>query len=201
MSKEILSMVKNMNVKAVEIQLILQCAPFISGLKKSNLLLVNKEKLYKLKKLLDGSLISYSILYENSNKIALLLYNEPEMNKYLNNESIKAFLMDMGYKDISFKNILKIFKLRYEKYMQDNEEFPHEMGILLGYPIEDVKGFVKNKGKNSLYTGYWKVYDKVEEKEKLFEKFKQVEETMIKLIYYGITMEEILDIYSEDRKC
>ena len=201
MSKEILSMVKNLNVKAVEIQLILQCAPFISGLKKSNLLLVNKEKLYKLKKLLDGSLISYSILYENSNKIALLLYNEPEMNKYLNNESIKAFLMDMGYKDISFKNILKIFKLRYEKYMQDNEEFPHEMGILLGYPIEDVKGFVKNKGKNSLYTGYWKVYDKVEEKEKLFEKFKQVEETMIKLIYYGITMEEILDIYSEDRKC
>lgn len=201
MSREILSMVKNMNVKAVEIQLILQCAPFISGLKKSNLLLVNKEKLYKLKKLLDGSLISYSVLYENSNKIALLLYNEQEMNKYLNNESVKTFLLDMGYENISFKNILKIFKLRYEKYMQGNEEFPHEMGILLGYPIEDVKGFVKNKGKNSLYTGYWKVYDKVEEKEKLFEKFKQVEETMIKLIYYGITMEEILDIYSEDRKC
>lgn len=201
MSREILSMVKNMNVKAVEIQLILQCAPFISGLKKSNLLLVNKEKLYKLKKLLDGSLISYSVLYENSNKIALLLYNEQEMNKYLNNESVKTFLLDMGYENISFKNILKIFKLRYEKYMQGNEEFPHEMGILLGYPIEDVKGFVENKGKNSLYTGYWKVYDRVEEKEKLFEKFKQVEETMIKLIYYGITMEEILDIYSEDRKC
>lgn len=44
-------------------------------------------------------------------------------------------------------------------YQTIQEDFPHEMGILLGYPVEDVEGFIINNGKNELYTGYWKVYD------------------------------------------
>ena len=36
--------------------------------------------------------------------------------------------------------------------------FPHEMGVLLGYPVEDVRGFMEQNGQNALYQGYWKVY-------------------------------------------
>ena len=38
------------------------------------------------------------------------------------------------------------------------EHSPHEIGIFLGYPLEDVVGFVRNKGKNYTFKGYWKAY-------------------------------------------
>ena len=37
-------------------------------------------------------------------------------------------------------------------------EFPHEIGFFLGYPYEDVIGFIQNRGQNYLEVGPWKVY-------------------------------------------
>lgn len=45
--------------------------------------------------------------------------------------------------------------------MNGEQQFPHEMGLLLGYPIEDVVGFMEHSGKEYLYSGYWKVYENV----------------------------------------
>jgi hypothetical protein len=46
--------------------------------------------------------------------------------------------------------------------------FPHEVGIFLGYPLEDVISF--SAGKSSPYTchGYWKVYFRPEKAERTF---------------------------------
>ncbi len=38
------------------------------------------------------------------------------------------------------------------------EDFPHEIGVFLGYPLADVIGFIQNRGKNFTACGYWKVY-------------------------------------------
>jgi hypothetical protein len=35
---------------------------------------------------------------------------------------------------------------------------PHEVGIFLGYPLDDVIGFIKNGGRYEKISGYWKVY-------------------------------------------
>ena len=40
-------------------------------------------------------------------------------------------------------------------------DFPHEIGIFLGYPLWDVEGFIANKGQNYKLCGYWKVYEDV----------------------------------------
>lgn len=37
-----------------------------------------------------------------------------------------------------------------------SENFPHEIGLFLGYPAEDVAGFMENKPCKCV--GYWKVY-------------------------------------------
>lgn len=42
--------------------------------------------------------------------------------------------------------------------LTNSEDFPHEIGIFLGYPLGDVIGFIDNAGKNSRCTGCWKVY-------------------------------------------
>jgi hypothetical protein len=81
--------------------------------------------------------------------------------------------------------------------------FPHEMGLLLGYPIEDVTGFIKYNGEHSLYTGYWKVYENKEEKLRLFESYENAKESLIQLLYRGLSMVEIMDICQShmERRC
>ena len=72
------------------------------------------------------------------------------------------------------------------------------MGVLLGYPIEDVTGFIENKGKNYLYSGYWKVYGNVQEKIRLFEGFQEAKERLIRLLDSGFSMEWIIQKYNKN---
>ena len=58
----------------------------------------------------------------------------------------------------------------------------------------DVEGFIRHQGKNSLCTGYWKVYADKEGKQRLFEKYEYARENLIQLLHYGLKMTEIIDI-------
>ena len=46
--------------------------------------------------------------------------------------------------------------------------FPHEIGFFLGYPYDDVVGFIENKGENSLCSGCWKVYSRARDAQACF---------------------------------
>lgn len=37
-------------------------------------------------------------------------------------------------------------------------DFPHEIGVFLGYPLYDVVGFIENAGRNFTCCGCWKAY-------------------------------------------
>ncbi len=37
-------------------------------------------------------------------------------------------------------------------------DFPHEIDVFLGYPCEDVRGFIRHGGQGYKLCGYWKVY-------------------------------------------
>ena len=51
--------------------------------------------------------------------------------------------------------------------------FPHEIGLFLGYPLPDVIGFIRNRGRNCKCCGFWKVYSNEWETRQLFEKFRK----------------------------
>lgn len=53
---------------------------------------------------------------------------------------------------------------------------------MLGYPIEDVRGFIEHNGCGCLYSGYWKVYRNVPLKKKMFEDFEKAKESVIQLL-------------------
>ncbi|MDR2179031.1 MAG: DUF3793 family protein [Synergistaceae bacterium] len=54
-------------------------------------------------------------------------------------------------------------------------KFPHEIGLFLGYPPEDVEGFILNEGRRALACGYWKVYGDVRRARKTFRLFERAE--------------------------
>jgi hypothetical protein len=107
-------------------------------------------------------------------------------------KEVAQVLLRLGYKDLSINEVITAFQKRYEAYMQHDSCFPHEIGLLLGYPIEDVEGFIANKGKNYLYAGYWKVYENVEEKKLLFEAYESAKDGVLLLVANGYKMKSII---------
>jgi hypothetical protein len=122
------------------------------------------------------------------------------MEDYLKQPEVRRLLIDAGYENMELMYILTEFSRRYGRYMKQRSNFPHEMGLLLGYPVEDVAGFIEYKGKKSLCTGYWKVYHNVEEKQRIFESFESAEENMIQLLNHGLCMADIISICCAYRK-
>ena len=51
------------------------------------------------------------------------------------------------------------------------EEFPHEIGVFLGYPLDDVKGFIRHKGRDYTFCGCWKCYGDPQAARRRFERY------------------------------
>ena len=54
----------------------------------------------------------------------------------------------------------------------------------------------KNNGQNCLYCSYWKVYDNLSQTKKIFEVYDKVRFQMVKLVEYGKSFKELVDMYT-----
>ena len=77
------------------------------------------------------------------------------------------------------------------KYLGENEEFPHEIGLFLGYPPEDVLGFIDNKAGGCKCVGCWKVYGDVDEAQKTFAEYKKCTELYCAMFAKGRSIERL----------
>lgn len=71
---------------------------------------------------------------------------------------------------------------RLRAYYGNRASFPHEIGFVLGYPIEDVDGFMSDGGQGAQACGRWKVYGDVDEALRRFKELER-EELRIKRLY------------------
>ena len=67
--------------------------------------------------------------------------------------------------------------------------FPHEIGFFLGYPYEDVIGFIDNEGENFLCSGCWKVYAKERDAQTCFCCYKNCTTMYQQLFDEGVSIE------------
>ncbi|MCD8022800.1 MAG: DUF3793 family protein [Lachnospiraceae bacterium] len=81
---------------------------------------------------------------------------------------------------------------RFRSYKEGKSDFPHEMGIFLGYPLEDVRGFIENRGQNFKMSGYWKVYGDVAYASRVFQLYERAKALALDLCGQGMG---ILDIW------
>jgi hypothetical protein len=66
-----------------------------------------------------------------------------------------------------------------------NREFPHEIGFFLGYPPDDVLGFMLHRGAHCKLCGLWKVYSDVERAGALFREYERCKEQLLEYIQNG----------------
>ncbi|MDF2513875.1 MAG: hypothetical protein K0S04_3741 [Herbinix sp.] len=201
MSRELLQIIKRIDQDNIEIKIALQCAPLLTGIKISNLLIVATGNAQQVFQGFQGTPIAMCVLSRTKHKTVFFLYRKDKLEGYLNSSKVQDLLKYFGYQSLSLNLVLKECSRRYRQYVADEKEFPHELGLLLGYPVEDVIGFIENQGKNPLYTGYWKVYSNVIETKNLFEKYNQAQETVVRMIYSGFGVQNILKIYHGIQYC
>lgn len=194
MNTETLKIVQKMDRDSLEVQLLLQCAPMIAGLKVSNLLIIADENEADARKILQGTNLFCVRLARMNRKTTLLVYHERPLKEYLESGEVKKLLCVLGYEGKGFYELIHVVKKKYRAYSGGTGEFPHELGLLLGYPAEDVRGYMDNKGRNYLCTGYWQVYANPAAKMHLFQKFELARERLIRAIFDGMEIQEVIQL-------
>ncbi len=194
MNRATLEIVQKLDRESLEVQLLLQCAPMIAGLKASNLLIIASENEADARRILNGTKISCARLARMDKKTTMLIYHEQWVKEYLASREVSELLRMLGYEGKGFYEVLHSVRKKYRSYMKKEGEFPHELGLLLGYPAEDVKGYMDNKGRNYLCTGYWQVYADPAAKLNLFQKFELARERLIRAIFDGKEIQELIQV-------
>ena len=160
--------------KSFECALVDYCAPVLSGLKPANLFRYigsDREYVYKEVRRLNDSLhhkgITVRVLKECSRSGCFLVYvyRMSMLDVVLHDPEARSFLVQNGYGADDDAEML-IRRLSDRLCVEKN--FPHEIGVFLGYPLIDVVGFIENQGKNYTCSGCWKAYGDSENAKKKF---------------------------------
>jgi hypothetical protein len=111
--------------------------------------------------------------------LLLMVYKKDLLGRFLFRKEALEILEPLGYGPCGRCAESCLARLRERL---GEEDFPHEIGLFLGYPPEDVDGFIRNKGRDSLDVGYWKVYGDVRKARKTFRRFRRAEHSAARLM-------------------
>ena len=126
------------------------------------------------------------VMHRCDTRCVMMVYNEKKLSKRLHEKQTSDMLMNEGY-DV---NGSVDEMLEHLSGKMGNCSFPHEIGLFLDYPAEDVKGFIENNGGNYKFCGCWKVYGSEECARHTFENYEKCREFLCDKLNEG------LDIYS-----
>ena len=156
--------------------LIRHCSPTLAGIKTGNLFSCAcpsrkdlTRDLCRLNKKLVPKGIRVLPLRVCKGRALIYAYRPNALESDLTDHRARALLLKYGYVPENPNGCVVhlIHRLRREG------EFPHEIGVFLGYPLEDVVGFIRNRGRNYTCCGYWKAYGDPEAAQKRFDQYRR----------------------------
>lgn len=168
--------------------LVIYCAPTLAGIKTANLFSCKCTDCCSAKLVVDSwnSVLNHRGVYvrimrHRNDRALIYVYRRDKLAEDFRREGAKEFLCSRGYGDKSMSDMLDMLALR----LCESSDFPHEIGLFLGYPLGDVKGFIENEGKNCKLAGIWKVYGDECEAKKLFCKYRKCTDIYCKKLHEG----------------
>ncbi|SFA95028.1 DUF3793 family protein [Clostridium frigidicarnis] len=131
---------------------------------------------------LNNEDLDYVLLRKSENSIVVLIYNRQVLSTYLNKIDNLMFLEKIGYNtNCSLEQALNKLQERYNIY-----NCPHELGVFLGYPLDDVIDFMECSNKKCIMCGYWKVYNNQERATETFKLYDEVRQYTLEKILIGL---------------
>ena len=101
----------------------------------------------------------------------LLVYNKPQPERRMADPQVQHVLRHFAYPvgqplDVLLRNLKRRIAM--------SKDFPHEIGLFLGYPIEDVVGFIRYAGKGLQIKRSLEGYGDAEAASRLFDRLSRV---------------------------
>lgn len=151
------------------------CAPALVGLKPACLISLPAAEYPALPRLaaaysrrLEKRGIRMEVLCRCRRRFLLLVCRPELLERCLRSPRVAGLLEEAGYPaGASPAALLRCLSGR----IAAGGGFPHELGLFLGYPPEDVVGFMTHGGSGCRLCGEWKVYQDVEGAMRQFRKF------------------------------
>lgn len=73
-------------------------------------------------------------------------------------------------------------------------KFPHEIGVFLGYPLKDVRGFMENPADClAVPRGLWRIAGDPEESLRIMEQYRCAEQTVRSVLDHSVTFDRALN--------
>ena len=174
--------------------LIKHCAPTLMGLKTGNMFSFKFEtdieehrSLTEINRRLGAKGLRAIPLRRYKGSTLIYLFRPSRLKADLNDRQAMKILGEMGYHQDSVGFCIAGLM----KKLRENADFPHEIGLFLGYPPEDVCGFIKNKGGGCKCVGCWKVYGDADKARQTFDKYKRCTELCCSLAEKGYSVERM----------
>ena len=158
--------------RRLQFRMILQGAPFLKGIKVACVMNLEASQCAELEEVLEGTEVKYFVLASCKGKSLVYFYRRKPLIRYLRRRDVASFLREYGYEydmegneegragtlnadEIAeewIEKILERLAQRVCEYSGTHICFPHEIGAFLDYPVEDVRGFIRQEG-NCLSCG------------------------------------------------
>ena len=119
-------------------------------------------------KALNSKGVFFVLIKERDGMALVYVYRKKQLAQILADREIQDFLKKYGYARFDVEACLRVLKTRLL-----DQDFPHDIGVFLGYPLADIKAFIVNKGANCQCIGCWKAYTNLRQARKTFDLFKK----------------------------
>ena len=179
----------------LELTLAYHCAPALLGRKAANLVALTWAEFPDLEERTAehaaalGPGVSFRLLDGGEGRALLLVYRRELLERQLRCPLAERLLRRDGYDPAAG---VEAMLDRLGRRLGAGGEFPHEIGLFLGYPPEDVEGFQIHRGRDCKLCGCWKVYSDVERARALFQLYDRCRERLCARLAGGATLREAL---------
>lgn len=112
---------------------------------------------------------AFEVLCRCPESCLLLVYRRRTLAQQLQRPEIRTLLETAGY--FRGNTVEEDLERLSQRLCRSEGIFPHEIGLFLGYPPEDVTGFVRHRGRNFKFCGHWKVYSDEQKARRIFERY------------------------------
>lgn len=177
-----------------EEMMVRNCAPTLAGIKVGSLFnctCLSGRDVFDRIRSLNNRLLSHGIriipLSTSDSSTLVYVYRPDKLAVYLKQDDVRTILEDLDYP--AYDADLCVRELVDRLYEQD--VFPHEIGLFLGYPATDVKGFMEHHARDCKCVGCWKVYGDEKAAQKLFDKYRKCTDIYCRLYGSGSSLEKL----------
>jgi len=120
-------------------------------------------------------------------RLQLLVWREDLVAQVLNDADSRAFLVSRGFGCSDVGTLMsQLRQALCDFHLGVTSAYPHEIGLVLGYPLEDVRGFIRHD--REVARGPWRVYGNVKEARRRFDRLRRSQEAYQRLYEQGMTL-------------